>query len=233
MAKDVDVLKDVLTNMTKLGEIKQVKFVEKDDGKLSIEGLSDTRTIIMKAETKEGVDQFQGVFGILDFKPFQTFLQLNDKFEIVNDDDGNTRKLKNGRRECSFVSKKHIENLVKHVAFKNVDMDIEIDSKDFKTEVFSSLMSEFSGYNKLKFKMIDDDFVAEFGADNETISKYPETLPSAKGELTNELVFPLVVIRGVLSLVGETTIKMTSKGLMHVNVDTGAVNYNFYIPANK
>lgn len=232
MSKDVDVLKDILTNMTKLGEIQQVKFTEQDDGKLSIEGLSDSRTIIMKAETKESVDQFQGVFGMLDFKPFLTFLDLNDKFEIVNEDD-NTRKLKNGRRDCSFVSKKHIENLVKHVALKNVDMDIEIDSKDFKTDAVVKLMSDFSAYNKLKFKMIDDEFVAEFGAENETISKYSETLSSAKGELTNELVFPLTVIRGVLSLNGETKIKMSSKGLMHVNVDTGVVNYNFYIPANK
>jgi hypothetical protein len=233
-----DYLLDIVQHTYGLGMIDMIKIVG-DQQSTVITAISEDKQVILEGKSKAPIAEFVGTFGMPNLGKLNTILNIPEYKEatITVVDKGGApgglhfeNKAGDFKNDYRFMSDAIVNEKIKNVKFKgakwNVDIKptaLSIQRLKFQASANNEAVAFVAKTEKsqLKFYFGDaanhaGDFVFEQGV---------------TGTLAKGWAWPIGVYNSILSLPGDKTMKISDEGVSLITVDSGLIEYNYFIPA--
>lgn len=238
-----DQLADIVGHTHKLGIFDTIKVIG-TDATTKLETEAEDHSVIMRAEFKEPLGDFMGVFGIPGITQLATLLNL-DEYNA----DANISVTKENKNGEDVPAGMHFENasgsFVNDFRFMTKALvnekltDLEFNAPEFEVELEPSLISiqrlrqqSLANSNELLFNTVveDGDLVFNFG-DHSTNSGKFAFANNCSDRLNKTWAYPVSQVMGILALSGEIIMKFSNAGALVITVDSGLITYTYILPA--
>jgi hypothetical protein len=238
------ILQDIVAHTQSLGFITMLKITPDTDTTL-IESVTDDRSVILKAETHEKVQEFTDTFGMPDLAKLA--------YHVKNPEYARDAKI---TVETGIRNK---ETVPTHIHFENAAGDFHNDyrfmEKSIIEEKLKSVKSKISHWDvvfepslaaiqrlKLMAGTLDaDDRLFRVKTEDNNLNFYFGDLNThagkftfhhdVQGTLTHNWAWPVEAVQKILNLDGDKIISITDQGAMMITIDSGMVKYDYILPA--
>lgn len=237
-----DILKDVVAHTHSLG-LELVK-VTGDKTATSIEALAENKEIILQAETKNPVHEFDGTFGMPDLNKLDQHLKNpeykeNAEIKVVwevrnNEDQPVMIHFENAagdyKNDYKLMGTALINEKLKTVKFKGANWNVEIEPTVTAINRFKLQDAANSDETIFMVKTEGDALKLYFGDANTHEGSFIFHT-GITGKLKQNWTYPIKRFISILNLDGDKTVKFSDDGVALITVDSGIANYNYFIPA--
>jgi hypothetical protein len=240
-----DILKDIDSNIGGLGFIEKVKIVGEEDS-TKIYAFKDTSLIII-AEPHNSVVEFKNItFGFPNLSKLSLHLK-NPEYQ-------------EGEKISLVWETRHEGYLPTTICFENAAGDFQnnyaligpvLADNQIPTKVFKGAKWDFefepsvTSIQRLKLQAAahSEETVFRISTNNDCINvHFGETgshtgnftfYKGINGKLKTDHYYPIHEAISILNLSGTTKMKISSDGILYINVDSGLINYHFYLPGHS
>lgn len=238
-----DTLKDIIEHTSALGFIDLIKITGTDT-EMTINAISEEKTVILGGTFKNPHPEFIGVFGMPNLVKLKTILGFDDydtdaKITMTKRDrdgvmtpDSIHFETKNGDfvNDYRLMARTIIEDKIKNVTFHGTGWNIE-----FTPSVASILrlkkQNQANSEETTFITKVDGGDLKIYFGDPSTHSGNFVFESNITGTLTKTLMWPVKEVTSILSLNGDKTVKISDQGAMQITVDSGLAVYSYLLPA--
>lgn len=241
-----EVLLDIVRQTGGLMEVVKVTGTTADT---QIKAVDPDKTLFIQAVLKQPIPEFEGEFGLtnmsllnglLNFTNYRTDdatftvkrrtrdgVETVEQFEFRNKVTGN-------EADFRMMDPKHIPD---QAVIPNIPWDVTITPSKAKVAEFGQLASLYSEVDKnFGVRTVNGDlqfYIGDEGSSTHRVSMVFES--GVKGELKGDLSWNTGQFLSVMKLTGAhpTTLSVTSRGVLGVNVDTSHGTYTYFLRANR
>jgi hypothetical protein len=240
-----DILQDIVSHTHNLGFLNIVKITGTDT-KTQFDSMSDDRTVIMYAETKNPYADMVGVFGMPQMGKLKYLLDCPEykedaKIEVVvgnrNGEDlpvglhfeNKTGDFKNDYR---FMSTEVINEKLKTVKFRGVKWDVEIEPSIQAVQRFQFQSNANNEHTTFLAKTENGNLKFTFG-DQSTHGGEFIFATGVAGNLNKGWTWPVLNVLSILKIADANNAKLSfsNEGAMQIELDSGLATYKYIIPA--
>jgi hypothetical protein len=241
-----DVIQDVVgtTSSLKLSMVR----VSGSETHLDITAKNDDNTVLIVAKTKSPIDDLnEQVIGLRSLDILKGITNLkgfkDDSFKVdvrkVTDSEGNQIcerfVFNNESNEIHYglASKAAIPN---KVVFAGTSYNVEVKPTKLKIDEFSTLAGILGGLETTFTPHVTDKKELVFDVGNTKAASHSAKLVFAKdvvGTIASDLKWNIAPVLAVLKLAENTDsdMKISSDGVIEIAIDTGVIEYQFFLPA--
>jgi hypothetical protein len=241
-----DHLKDIVQHTYGLGVISMLKVTGTKDTTAINAFDQATKTVVLNAEFKAPIAEFQGVFGMPNLDRLNTILNIPEyktdaKITVATqkDADGNdvpssinfenkTGDFKNSYR---FMSTAVINDQLKNVNMKPVKWGVEVVPTALSIQKLKFQSMAHSDATVFSSKTENGELKFFFGDQSSHAGSF--TFATTNGSLSKQLNWPVAVVNSILSLPGDKTFKISDDGVAEITVDSGLAVYHYKLPAQS
>jgi len=238
-----DILQDIVAHTHSLGFIPLLK-VTSDNKATFIESMAEDRSVIIMANTKNPVLEFNGTFGMPNLDKLALHLKNPEYKENAiievetavrnNETVPVTMHFENAAgdfvNDYRFMNAEIINERLKSFKFKTPAWDIEFEPS---LAAFGRLKLQAQAHSEesvFQVKTDQGNLVFFFG-DASTHAGSFVFEPNVKGKLKQTWSWPVNQVMSILNLDGDKTIKIADAGAMMIVVDSGLAEYQYILPA--
>lgn len=240
-----DILLDIVAHTHKLDSLKLLRIESGDE--TTIECVSEDKNIIMIAKTHNPVSEFKGLFGMPNLEKLNLHLnnpeyQENAIIRVINETrngedipthihfENQHGDFKNDYRLANRVL---IEEKMKKVRFKGASWVIEFKpakSAIDRLKLMSDVHREEPKFDVFTRKNGENiDLIFSFGDASNHAGEYIFQ-SGVNAELKHTWSWSVNLVRSVLSLPGDISMKISDQGAMMISVDSGIALYDYIMP---
>jgi hypothetical protein len=240
-----DILKDIVSHVHGTGFLPLVK-VTGEDGTVSIDSIAEDRSVVLNAVSKVSIPDFSGVFGMPDLHKLSMHLknpeyETNEKISVVFEKRNNTDvpvkihfENANGdfKNDYRFMQTEIINEKFKTVKFKGATWNVEFTPSVTAISRLKLQAAVHTEEKVFQVKTENKNLVFSFGdGSGHTGNFIFET--NIKNDLKHHWSWPVVQTLTILNLDGDKNIKISDSGVMLITVDSGIMEYRYYLPAQS
>lgn len=241
-----DILQDIVSHTQSLAFITMLK-VTSDDAATTIESIADDRSVILKAQTKQPIDELAGTFGMPDLNKLAYHLK-NPEYNkdatiaVVSDVRNNEtvpthihfeNTAGDFHNDYRFMEKTVIEEKLKSVKSKVSSWDVEFEPSMASIQRLKFMAGTLDQDDKLfQVKTENNDLNFYFGDLNTHAGKFTFH-HGVSGVLKHTWAWPVEAVQKILNLDGDKKISITDQGMMMITVDSGLAIYDYMLPAQQ
>ena len=240
-----DILQDLVAHTHALGFIPLVK-VSADSKKTEVEAMAEDRSVIVQANTKSAIDEFEGVFGMPNLNKLAIHLNCpeykeNAKISVVTAE-RNGEVIPTGlhfeneagdfENDYRFMNTEIINEKLKSVKFKGAKWDIEFEPLVASIQRLKFQANAHSEETVFQVSTDNGNLVFSFG-DASTHAGNFVFQAGVDGKLKQTWSWPVVQVMSILALAGDKTMRISDQGAMQISVDSGLAEYNYILPAQS
>lgn len=240
-----NMLTDLVAHTHNLGFLPLVKITG-DDKSTVIESMAEDRSVILSAQTKKPVSEFEGVFGMPNLDKLNLHLKNpeykdNAKIEVVHAIRNSVdmpvglhfeNALGDFVNDYRFMNTEVINEKLKTVKFKGANWDIEIVPMITAIGRLKLQAGAHSEESVFQVKTDNGNLVFFFG-DASTHAGSFTFQAGVTGKLKHTWAWPVTQVMSILNLDGDKTMRITDAGAMKITVDSGLAEYNYILPAQS
>lgn len=235
-----DILLDLVAHTMPIG-LETVKFMCEDE--ILINGITDDKTIMLRAVVHSQVDGFEGVFGIPNLSKLNAILHLepyqqNEIIELQHKDDGTPSDVhfensegtfKNDHR---FMSTADVTEKLKSLKLKREpEYDINI-TPSLQSITLLGYQSGISDEEVFSVKTDGRNLKFYFG-DHSTHAGEFVFASDVDGKMTGSCYWFVNRVLPILKLDGKTAMSFSDQGMLKIVVDSGLAEYEYLLPATR
>lgn len=240
-----DILQDLVAHTHALGFIPLIK-ISADSKKTEVEAMAEDRSVIVQANTKTAVDEFEGIFGMPNLNKLAIHLNCpeykeNAKISVVTAE-RNGEVIPTGlhfeneagdfENDYRFMNTEIINEKLKSVKFKGAKWDIEFEPLVASIQRLKFQANAHSEETVFQVSTDNGNLVFSFG-DASTHAGNFVFQSSVDGKLKQTWSWPVVQVMSILALSGDKTMRISDQGAMQITVDSGLAEYNYILPAQS
>jgi hypothetical protein len=240
----IDYLKDVVQHTYGLGVISMVKITGSSTATTLSAYDQATKTVVLNADFKAPIAEFQGVFGMPNLDRLNTILNIPEyredaKITVQSKKDAEgtdvpesvqfVNKSGDFKNNYRFMATAVINDQLKNVKMKPVKWGVEvvptansIQKLKFQSMAHSDATTFSSKTEGGELKFFFGDVASHAGS---------FTFATTSGTLGKQLNWPVSVVNSILSLPGDKELKISDDGVMQITVDSGLAVYSYQLPA--
>ena len=242
-----DTLLDIL-KFTNSESFDVLKIADTDDGCV-VSAVDDDNSIILNAKLKDKPEEFFGTAGMNSLPYLRGILQLESfrgagSSVTVSTKDARGEEILDafiftGSNGAAATYRLMHESAIKPVPWYSAsdEWDIEITPTKEKVDEFAQLATLLADVEEQMVIQIEDgDMIFYIGEQTSSSNRAQMTFATdVEGDFGGTMKWPIkkLIYALRLSLTGESSVKLNKKGVMCVAVDSGLVDYNFYVIANQ
>jgi hypothetical protein len=239
-----DHLKDIVQHTYGLGVISMIK-VTGDANSTAINAFDQaTKTVVLNAEFKAPIAEFQGVFGMPNLDRLNTILNIPEyredaKLTVATQKDADGTDVpasinfenKGGdfKNSYRFMSTAVINDQLKNVKMKPVKWGVEVNPTALSIQKLKFQAMAHSDATTFSSKTENGELKFFFGEASSHAGSF--TFATTSGSLSKQLNWPVSVVNSILSLPGDKTFKISDDGVAEITVDSGLAVYHYMLPA--
>jgi hypothetical protein len=240
----IDHLKDIVQHTYGLGVINMLK-VTGDATSTSINAFDQaTKTVVLNAEFKAPIAEFQGVFGMPNLDRLNTILNIPEykegaKISINKSTDSEGNEVPSGvhfenktgdfKNDYRFMTTAVINDQLKNVKMKQVKWGVEVTPSALSIQKLKFQSQAHSDATVFTSKTENGELKFFFGDVSSHAGSF--TFEKTSGTLAKQLHWPVAVVNSILSLPGDKTFKISDEGVAEITVDSGLAVYRYMLPA--
>jgi hypothetical protein len=240
----IDYLKDIVQHTYGLGVISMLKITG-DANSTAINAFDQaTKTVVLNAEFKAPIAEFQGVFGMPNLDRLNTILNIPEykedaKISVTNktEDDGTVvpsgvhfeNKTGDFKNDYRFMTTAVINDQLKNVKMKQVKWGVEVVPTNLSIQKLRFQSQAHSDATTFSSKTENGELKFFFGDHASHAGSF--TFATTSGTLSKQLNWPVSVVNSILSLPGDKTFKISDEGVAEITVDSGLAVYKYMLPA--
>ena len=239
-----DHLKDIVQHTYGLGVISMLKVTGTKERTQIAAFDQATKTVVLNAEFKAPIAEFQGVFGMPNLDRLNTILNIpeykeNAKLTVSSqkDAEGNDipvsinfeNKAGDFKNSYRFMSTAVINDQLKNVKMKPVKWGVEVVPSALSIQKLKFQSQAHSDAVVFSSKTENGELKFFFGEASSHAGSF--TFATTNGTLTKQLNWPVSVVNSILSLPGDKTFKISDEGVSEITVDSGLAVYQYMMPA--
>lgn len=243
-------MKDYLHNIVQytygLGNIDLVK-VTGTDTETKIDTISEDKSVIVNAKTKNPVPEFVGLFGMPNLGKLKTILNIDEykedaKLSLVKrkDDKGDDilegihfeNKAGDFKNDYRFMVSNVISAKLRNVTMQQVKWNVDIEPSVASIQRMKFQASANSEEVVFTVKTESNKLKCYFG-DHSTHAGDFVFADGITGTLSRGWTFPVAPVIGILSLPGDKKLQISDAGVMQITVDSGIATYEYKLPAQS
>jgi hypothetical protein len=239
-------LLDLVSHTHELGCIDLIKITG-NETTTKIEGLAEDRSIVLKAQFSNPVNEFNGTFGLPNLNNLKTLLNISeykdDAIISVKRQDRNeeknvpvglhfTNKNNDFKNDYRFMVSEVVNDKLKVVDFKGTNWDVEFTPSDNNIGRFK-MQAQINPDEVLFHVKTEDGNLMFYFGDPSTHAGNFVFQGDVTGNINGVWNYPIRQVIGILSLVGDKTMKISDKGAMEIVIDSGIASYNYILPAQS
>lgn len=236
-------LQDLVAHTHSLGFLPLVKITSSDNETL-IESMSEDRSVILTAKTKEPVGSFEGTFGMPNLNKLDLHLKCPEyktdaKITVVVSE-RNGQNIPTGlhfensagdfQNDYRFMNAEIINEKLKSVKFKGAKWDVEFEPSQASIQRLKFQASANSDETVFQVRTEDNNLVFSFG-DASTHAGSFVFQHDITGKLKQAWAWPVQQVQSILNLTGDIKVKIADAGALQVIVDSGIAEYTYTLPA--
>ena len=239
-----DYLKDIVQHTYGLGVISMVKITGTKDSTQINAFDQATKTVVLNAEFKAPIAEFQGVFGMPNLDRLNTILNIPEykegaKITVASQKDAEgtdvpasvnfenkTGDFKNAYR---FMATAVINDQLKNVKMKPVKWGVEVTPTALSIQKLKFQAMAHSDATTFSSKTENGELKFFFGDQASHAGSF--TFATTSGTLSKQLNWPVSVVNSILSLPGDKEFKISDDGVAEITVDSGLAVYHYMLPA--
>jgi hypothetical protein len=239
-----DYLKDIVQHTYGLGVISMIKVTGTKDSTQINAFDQATKTVVLNAEFKAPIAEFQGVFGMPNLDRLNTILNIpeyreNAKITVASQKDAEgtdvpasvnfenkTGDFKNAYR---FMATAVINDQLKNVKMKPVKWGVEVTPTALSIQKLKFQAMAHSDATTFSSKTENGELKFFFGDQASHAGSF--TFATTSGTLSKQLNWPVSVVNSILSLPGDKEFKISDDGVAEITVDSGLAVYHYMLPA--
>jgi hypothetical protein len=206
-----------------------------------------TKTVILDAEFKQVIPEFEGVFGMPNLDRLNTILgipEYKDDAKITigkqKDQDGNDvpsginfeNKAGDFKNNYRFMMTSVINDQLKNVKMKQVKWHVDITPTAAAIQKLKFQSMAHSDATTFSTKTENGDLKIYFGDHSSHAGNFVFAA-SCGGALSKQLNWPAVVVNSIFALPGDKTFKISDEGVAEITVDSGLAVYSYKLPAQS
>lgn len=239
-----DYLKDIVQHTYGLGVISMIK-VTGNKTTTQINAFDQaTKTVVLNAEFKQPIAEFQGVFGMPNLDRLNTILNIPEYKEDAKitvatqkDPEGNEvpasvnfeNKSGDFKNAYRFMSTAVINDQLKNVKMKPVKWGVEVTPTAASIQKLKFQAMAHSDATTFSSKTENGELKFFFGDAASHAGSF--TFATTSGTLSKQLNWPVSVVNSILSLPGDKEFKISDDGVAEITVDSGLAVYHYMLPA--
>lgn len=240
----IDHLKDIVQHTYGLGVISMLKVTGDTNGTAINAFDQATKTVVLNAEFKAPIAEFQGVFGMPNLDRLNTILNIPEykegaKLTVLKQKDAEGTEVPSGvhfenkggdfKNDYRFMSTAVINDQLKNVKMKPVKWAVEVVPTALSIQKLKFQAMAHSDATTFSSKTENGELKFFFGDHSSHAGSF--TFATASGTLTKQLNWPIGVVNSILSLPGDKTFKISDDGVAEITVDSGLAVYHYMLPA--
>lgn len=240
-----DYLIDIVKHTYALGNIDLVKITGDANG-CAVDAISEDRSVVVQAQFKAPVAEFQGVFGLPNLNKLNVILNIpeyaKDAVITVETKDVNgvqvpsSAKFRNKtgdfKNDYRFMSTDLVTDKVKVMKFKGVNWNVSFEPTAANILRLKYQAQANSEENFFIAKTEGSDLKFFFG-DHSTHAGNFVFQSGVSGTLSTPWKWPVGVVQSILGLDGDKTMYFSDSGAAQITVDSGLCVYNYILPAQS
>ena len=240
----IDHLKDIVQHTYGLGVISMIKVTGDANGTAINAFDQATKTVVLNAEFKSPIAEFQGVFGMPNLDRLNTILNIpeykeDSKLTVLTQKDTDGNDVPSGvhfenkggdfKNDYRFMSTAVINDQLKNVKMKPVKWAVEVTPTALSIQKLKFQAMAHSDATTFSSKTENGELKFFFGDHSSHAGSF--TFATTSGTLSKQLNWPVSVVNSILSLPGDKTFKISDDGVAEITVDSGLAVYHYMLPA--
>ena len=241
-----DYLLDLVQHTYGLGVIDLIKITGTDSSTEINAFDQATKTVVLNAEFKKALPDFIGVFGMPNLDRLNTILNLpvykeGAKIGVTTQKDSEGNDVPSGinfenkdgdfKNNFRFMSTAVINDQLKTVKMKQVKWGVEIVPTAQSIQKLTFQSQAHSDATTFSSKTENGELKFYFGDHSSHAGSF--TFATTSGSLSKQLNWPVGVVKSILSLPGDKTLKISDEGVAEITVDSGLAVYHYKLPAQS
>lgn len=240
-----DIILDILKYAGNVGFFPHIR-VKGNEDKTQVLASDSKQTIILNAETKEPITDFEGDFGLGDLAYLKGVADFFNKegtsVKVVTGERGgetNPEEIQYTNIDGSTATYRFMpRTLLQETAFlkSGMEYDVEISPRKDKIDEFAQLAGINADEEQFSLKTTDGKLEFFLGDEDAAGHRMKFVFEeNVTGDILAGKKWPVKQVIAALRLAssGEATLKISNKGLLTVSIDSGLANYDIIIIANK
>lgn len=243
-------IKDILTDVSKITKGLQISMIKVvgTDKTTEFKASSDDSRIMMKADAKKMIPEFNGVFGLGSLGVLRGYLDIYNSYDNETAVVVNVEKTeRNGTSVLSDISFKakgqsaavyrlSSESSLRKTAIFNGGIAWDVEMTDIPKAKIQEFM-KFAGVlgsieSFFSVSTVDGRLIFSIGEENAAISRVQIDMGAVSGKLNSMHKYPTVEYLTILSN-NNPVIKFSNKGVAQISVDSGLIDYEFILPGKN
>ena len=240
----IDHLKDIVQHTYGLGVISMLKVTGDANGTAINAFDQATKTVVLNADFKAPIAEFQGVFGMPNLDRLNTILNIPEykedaKLTVLTQKDSEGNDVPSGvhfenktgdfKNDYRFMSTAVINDQLKNVKMKPVKWSVEVTPTALSIQKLKFQAMAHSDATTFSSKTENGELKFFFGDHSSHAGSF--TFATTAGTLSKQLNWPVSVVNSILSLPGDKTFKISDDGVAEITVDSGLAVYHYMLPA--
>ena len=242
-----DILLDVVRHTHSLGFIDLVKVVG-DDKSTQIDAMAEDRSVVVKAEFKKPVSEYQGTFGMPNLGKLDILLKLpvyKDKAQItVNTQERNGENVpvglhfendnKDFKNDYRFMNAEIVNEKLKSVKFRGVNWHVNIKPTMPDVQRLNFQAQANAEENVFTVSTDGDALKFKFGDASSHAGEFTFAT-GFEGKLEKTWAWPVAQVTQILKLIETNTCEMSfsDDGALQITLDSGMATYQYILPAQS
>lgn len=237
-----DFLQDLVAHTHALGFIPLVKISATNETEIS--AMAEDRSVIVTGKTNTPVSEFNGVFGMPNLNKLDINLKCPEYKEnaqiSVLTSQKNGEDVLSGlhfenekgdfQNDYRFMSAEIVNEKLKAVKFKGATWDISFTPSVAAIQRMKFQQNAHSEETVFQVSTKNDNLIFSFG----DVSTHAGSFifeNDVDGKLSKAWAWPVSQVISILTLPGDSIMKISDSGAMQITVDSGIAEYNYILPA--
>lgn len=237
-----DILQDIIKYVHGVGVFSAVRVIQTKDG-IEMISMDDAKTVVLNASSSLKFSADETVFGIGKLDTLQKLLDCpeyeeNATVAMHKGSDGSFDQIEFANASGDFTNNYRLMSLgfinstIPEKRFLGAKWDVEFPPSAASVQRFNLQASANSGENSFTIKTIKDKLEVSLGSPTDNNGRFVFA-NGITGKLNGSLPYSTPVFQKILNLTTQSassTIKIAeSRGTLCVTLDSGLVNYNYYL----
>lgn len=236
-----DILNDVNKYINGIGVVPAVRVVQAPDADIKLQATSADKTVVINAKSSLRFSDDDAVFGLGQLNQLDTILNCPEyeKDAVItitkNGDAMSNIEFSNAAGDFTnsyrLMSKTLLDTLMPEKTFLGSKWSVELTPTLSAIKRFSLQAAANSDQTSFIIKTVGGKLEIHFGTPATHSGKFVFA-DNIQGKTKGDCIFPVAVFQKVLNLTAgaqSSTVKITEQGLICIEIDSGLVQYQYYI----
>jgi hypothetical protein len=240
-----DYLLDIVQHTHALGVIDLIKVIGTDK-ETAISAVAEDRSVVLDATFHNPVPEFIGTFGMPNLGKLNTILNIPEYREdaVVSitkqTNNGETvlagihfeNKTSDFKNDYRFMAANIVNDKVKDVKFKGAKWGVVFEPTVLGIQRLTFQSQANSEESTFTAKTENNELKFYFGDSSSHAGNFVFA-SGISGSFTKGWLWPVSVVKSILSLPGDKIMRFSDDGAAQITVDSGIAVYNYTLPAQQ